>query len=463
MASVEAVAPNRAARERPLIDVAVFSATSFLSALLLFSVEPLFSKMVLPVLGGSAAVWSVAMVVFQSLLLGAYVYAWALTSFVDLRKALLLHLVLLIAANLFLPIAIASGFARPPQDGVAVWLIGLFIVSIGLPFFAVAANAPLLQAWFARTAPDRNPYFLYRASNLGSFAVLLAYPVAIEPALGLAAQSRLWSIGFTLLALGIAACGARALRAGARAVPQSEDRAAVPRWRDRIAWTVLGLIPSGLLVATTAHISTDVASAPFLWIAPLALYLLTFVLAFGDKPPIPFKWLLAVQPLTLAVLAFLFLWGPALTWGISLFAHLAAFFVAAMICHTMLFRRRPDAARLTEFYVWMSLGGVLGGIFTALVAPAIFDSVVEYPLLLLGAFAMRPDLRGLGAKPWMPDIARLLAVAAALGAIYFALDAYRPAWAMPSMPSASSPPRRSWPCWCANPRCCWDWPQWCSR
>jgi hypothetical protein len=404
--------------------IAVFSATSFLSALLLFCIEPMFSKMVLPVLGGTSAVWSVAMVVFQGLLLAGYIYAWAITTKLPLRSALYVHLGVLIAASFFLPVAMTTMLGEPPAQNIALWLIALFLVSIGLPFFAVAANAPLLQAWFARTTQGGNPYFLYRASNFGSFVVLLSYPVVIEPLWGLSSQSRLWTIGYALLALGITACGVFTLASG-----RTADTAQAPvargnlTWHDRAAWAVLGLIPSGLLVAVTAHISTDVASAPLLWIAPLALYLLTFVLAFTDKPAIPLKWLLAVQPFTIALLAVLLFWDPVLNWGFSLLGHLAAFFVAAMVCHTLLFRRRPDAGNLTEFYVWMSFGGVLGGIFAALVAPAIFNTVLEYPLLMLAAFAVRPDLRNLSVKNWLTDSGFVAALSIVLAAAYLTLEA----------------------------------------
>jgi hypothetical protein len=403
--------------------IAAFSATSFLSALLLFCIEPMFSKMVLPVLGGTSAVWSVAMVVFQGLLLAGYVYAWAITTKLSLRSALYVHLGVLIAASFFLPVAMTTMLGEPPTQNIALWLIALFLISMGLPFFAVAANAPLLQAWFARTSQGGNPYFLYRASNFGSFVVLLSYPVVIEPLWGLSSQSRLWTLGYALLALGIATCGVLTLASGNTAdVAQAPIARGAINWRDRAAWAVLGLIPSGLLVAVTAHISTDVASAPLLWIAPLALYLLTFVLAFTDKPAIALKWLLAIQPFTLALLAVLLFWDPVLNWGFSLFGHLVAFFVAAMVCHTLLFRRRPDAGNLTEFYVWMSFGGVLGGIFAALIAPAIFNTILEYPLLMLAAFAIRPDLRDVSAKTWLTDFGFVALGSTVLAAAYIAME-----------------------------------------
>lgn len=401
--------------------IAIFSVTSFLSAALLFCIEPMFSKMVLPVLGGTSAVWSVAMVVFQGLLLAGYVYAWAITTKLSLRTALYVHLGVLIAASFFLPVAMTTLLGAPPTQDIAPWLIALFLISIGMPFFAVAANAPLLQAWFARTPESGNPYFLYRASNFGSFVVLLSYPIVIEPLWGLSSQSRLWTMGYALLALGIAACGVFTLASGKFTEIARTPVARSVGWRDRGAWTVLGLIPSGLLVAVTAHISTDVASAPLLWIAPLALYLLTFVLAFSDRPVIPLKVLLAIQPFTLALLAVLLFWDPVLNWGLSLFGHLAAFFVAAMVCQTLLYQRRPDAGNLTEFYVWMSFGGVLGGIFAALIAPAIFNTILEYPLLMLAAFAVRPDLRGVAAKTWLTEIS-FVAVAAVVITIAYAMS-----------------------------------------
>jgi len=244
MSDVNAPAIQCAASVSPRLASLVFSGAIFLSASLLFWVEPLFSKMVLPVLGGTSAVWSVAMVVFQGLMLAGYVYAHLLTRYLQLRQALLVHLITLACAALSLPIAIAGGFQTPPQDGLSLWLVGLFLSSIGLPFFALAANAPLLQAWFARSN-SQNAYLLYRASNLGSFLVLLAYPFLIERSIGLDAQSHLWSVGYFALTMAIIASGLLALRAPALATAAAV-RAPVPAvaWRDRFLWAVLGFIPS---------------------------------------------------------------------------------------------------------------------------------------------------------------------------------------------------------------------------
>jgi len=413
-----------------LPSIAVFSATSFLSAALLFCLEPMFSKMVLPLLGGTSAVWSTAMAVFQGLLLAGYAYAWFITSYLPLRLATTFHLAVLVLAGLFLPIAVAASFAEPPQSAISLWLVGLFLSSIGLPFFAVAANAPLLQAWFARTGHEvsADPYFLYRASNLGSFAVLLAYPFLIEPVWGLAAQSRLWTAAYALLVLGMIACGASALWRAPREAASIAHKAAAAvsvRWQSRAEWTALGFVPSGLLIAVTAQISTDVASAPFLWIVPLAIYLLTFVLAFTPKPLIRLEWMLAVQPIAIAAVAVLLFWPASINWGVALLGHLAAFFAAAMICQALLFRSRPPAAALTEFYAWMSLGGVLGGIFTAIVAPFLFDTVLEYPLLVLGAFAVRPDVRAAFAATLKKDAAFVVIVTAVAVAANFAAVSIR--------------------------------------
>ena len=397
----------------------VFSGAIFLSASLLFWVEPLFSKMVLPVLGGTSAVWSVAMVVFQGLMLAGYVYAHILTRYLQIRTALLAHLLVLGLATLSLPVAINSGFQSPPQQGLSLWLIGLFLASIGLPFFALAANAPLLQAWFAKTN-SKNAYLLYRASNLGSFLVLLAYPFLIERWAGLAAQARVWNIGYFLLVLAIIASGVLALRAtpAQSAVPAGPASTAIS-WRDRFAWAALGFIPSGLLIAVTLHIATDVASGPYIWIVPLALYLLTYVFAFSDRSPA--RIMLALQPATIAVLVVLFLWTIKINWALSLIGHLAAFFVAAMVCQTQLYNRRPAQESLTQFYAWMSLGGVLGGIFAGLAAPELFSSVLEYPLLVLASLLVRPDVWRTPAAVWKKDLFFVAVIGGVVAAALFIL------------------------------------------
>ncbi len=382
----------------------LFAAALFLSALLLFSVQPLFAKMVLPRLGGTPAVWSVAMVFFQAMLLAGYAYAHVIVRKAGLTTGLLIHVAVLALAVIWLPFRIASGFDQPPESGVALWLLILFFVSIGVPFFAVSANAPLLQAWFSRTGHRHadDPYFLYGASNLGSFFALLSYPVVFEPALAVGEQSQLWFFGYIGLAMAVAVCGfvARSRSIGRYDAAQHESPAAAglrpaPTARARVSWIALAFVPSGLLVAVTAHISTNVAAAPFLWVMPLALFLLTFVITFQRRPVIPHHWMRAALPFT-TVAASLSLMGY-LSVGIvtEMAIHLLAFFVAAMVCHGELVGRRPAASHLTEFYLAMSFGGVLGGAFTSLLSPLIFTTVLEYPILIGTATLAMPEMRAL--------------------------------------------------------------------
>src|SRR3954451_3764763 len=253
------------ARTSPLLPT--LTSAIFLSAALLFAVQPMFTKMVLPRLGGAPSVWSVAMVFFQAALLSGYAYAHLLTRYAPGRKSVVIHLAVMVAACFFLPLSIANGWGRPPSSGEAFWLLGFFAVSIGLPFLALAANSPLLQAWFARTdhPAAKDPYFLYAASNVGSFLALICYPLIIEPLIRLGDQTRLWSAGFLILILLIAACGYLLWRmpdqVPAAAGTDTADTAP-PTWRDVISWVGLAAVPSGLLVAMTAHISTDVAAVP---------------------------------------------------------------------------------------------------------------------------------------------------------------------------------------------------------
>src|SRR6266550_7668303 len=256
---------QRAARARPLL--LTFIAAVVLSASLLFMVQPMFTKLVLPRFGGAPSVWSVAIVSFQTALLAGYAYAHWLTRYASGRPSVALHLVVMTAAVVVLPPAIASGWERPPAGTEPLWLIALFTVSIGLPFFALAANSPLLQAWFARTdhPAAKDPYFLYAASNVGSFLALLSYPTIIEPLIRLGDQTRLWSVGFFVLILLIAGCGMLLWRTPVAATVAAENgdaESAPPTWREVASWVGLAAVPAGLLVAVTAHISTDVAAVP---------------------------------------------------------------------------------------------------------------------------------------------------------------------------------------------------------
>jgi hypothetical protein len=378
--------------------VAVYTATMFLSALLLFSVQPLFAKMVLPVLGGSPSVWAVALCFFQGALLAGYCYAHLLNRLVAPRLAGFPHLALGLLALLALPVSLPPGWHEPPLDEPYLWQLALFTSAIGLPFFAVAANAPLLQAWFAATHHPRarDPYFLYAASNLGSLIALLGYPFVFESAFGVSALSRIWTAAFILLLAAITACffALRAATAGAAPLPAttetSEPASAAPTWSRKLGWVGLAFVPSALLTAFTVHISTDVASAPLLWVLPLSLYLLTFVLVFRERALIPMRILLVLHLAAVIVALLQLARIDYAGWLISSTTGVAAFFMSAMVAHRTLYEARPAARYLTDFYLWMSFGGVLGGLFAALLAPKLFSEVLEYPLLLALTMACRP-------------------------------------------------------------------------
>jgi hypothetical protein len=404
---------------------ALYGATLFLSALLLFAVQPMFTKMVLPELGGAPTVWSVAMVFFQAALLGGYAYAHLVVRRLPLGLGALAHLGVLAAAAATLPIAIAQGFGAPPTTGIAPWLIALFAASIGLPFAALAASAPLLQGWFAASGhvQARNPYVLYAASNLGSFAALIAYPFVIEPFLTLKEQAQLWSAGFALLAVLVAFAGllvARQPGLGAGNAPAAATPAIAHS--TRLIWAALAAIPVGLVIAVTSYITTDIASAPFLWVLPLALYLLTFVAVFRDAPWLRQETVARLVPIPISVLAISLLGGERQFWLLVVVVNLIAFVLLALLCHGELYRRRPAPALLTEFYLWMSLGGVVGGAFAALVAPQLFTLVYEYPILIVAAALFLPGMLAGGRKRVVAEIGPVLAVATLAIAARFGLD-----------------------------------------
>ena len=416
--AASAAAQPTAARNRLVL--VVYTAAIFVSALLLFSVQPLFTKMVLPRLGGSPAVWSVAMVFFQSLLLAGYAYAHLLMQIKNRAIPVAVHLVLLVIALLTLPLSVAGGFGEPPSSGYAFWLLALFLVSIGLPFFALAANNPMLQAWFVRTGhpagPD--PYFLYASSNIGSFLALLSYPVLLEPMFTLRTQNLIWTGGYGLLIVLIASCGALLLRSPGLAAADlevEETDAPAPTWLQRARWIFLAAVPSGLLVAVTAHISTDVAAAPLLWVLPLSLYLLTWVLVFQSRPLIPHWLVLQLQPLAIIGVVVLLAVGGEQNLLLTLGGHQLCFFVIAMSCHGELARTRPPAKYLTGFYVALSFGGMVGGLFAGLIAPLLFSWIAEYPILVALAALCRPETE----ERW-PRLARwywLLIAVVAIGLI----------------------------------------------
>jgi spermidine synthase len=469
LAAVPREAPLR--RSRSLILVACFSVAIFLNATLLFAIQPLFTKMVLPLLGGSPAVWNTCLLFFQAALLGGYLYAHATSRWLSVRVQAGIHLALLAMAIAFLPIHIPEAWSHPPGVSLPIpWLLGLLSVSLGLPFVLLAAGAPMMQRWFAGTRHEsaQNPYFLYAASNLGSFAALVAYPFVIEPRLRISEQAVTWLEGYYVLLALILACGVGAIAWKRRERGSSADQPAIPEasttsatpveparprgpgalrgsmrfvqeyedsvWRKlqggpdrviteptivpnaqwRLRWVLLSFAPSSLLIGVTTYLSTDIASVPFLWVLPLAIYLLTFVLVFARRPPIP-RWpMLHIQLLLSLVLMVSLVLGSGPGIAAPFTLHLLAFFATAMMCHRELADSRPRAEYLTEFYLWMSFGGVLGGVFNVILAPLLYDSLIEYPFALVIALGLRP---GMGTRfgDWR-DLLRDVTLPVAVGA-----------------------------------------------
>jgi spermidine synthase len=381
--------------------VLLFAFTLFLSSSLLFVVQPMVAKMMLPLLGGTPAVWNTCMVFFQATLLAGYLYAHASTRWLRFQHQALLHIVMLVASFLVLPIVVARHNAEPPPTDMPIlWLLRVLVMTVGVPFFLVSASGPLLQRWFTRTDHPlaRDPYFLSVAGNIGSIAALLAYPALLEPTLRLAEQSSVWTVGYVGLVLLTGLCFFfvyRQSRVIAHSATSNDVETAAatlqpPTWRQRGHWIVLAFVPSSLLLGVTTFLTTDVAAVPLLWIVPLVVYLLSFVLVFSRRTILPHLLVSRALPLWVLPLAWLIVFNAGLPVVVLGPIHLLAFFLAAMVCHGQLARRRPEGRYLTEFYLSMSLGGVLGGLFNALVAPLVFRSVLEYPLALVLACALYP-------------------------------------------------------------------------
>jgi hypothetical protein len=365
----------------------LFVATILTGSFLLFMVQPMVARMALPRLGGAPNVWNSAMVVYQLLLLGGYGYAHVLSRW-PLRRQAIAHLGMLALAGLTLPIALAR-LATPASGWEVLWVPLLLLATIGPVFFVMAAQAPLMQRWYAADDRAGAPWPLYAASNLGSFAGLIAYPLLAEPLLSLHAQSLAWSCGYGALVLFVALC-ARSRWMVARAIPAapSEPRETIGA-RRIVAWLALSAVPSGLLLSTTTHLTTDVFAMPLLWVIPLGLYLLSFVVAFSARRTLADAITLAVPALVLFAGSYAMVSSSGGTMAIAVSA-LALLFGVAVALHARMYNLRPGASALTLFYLVMAAGGALGGVFTALVAPVVFDWVWEHPLLVLAAAMLLP-------------------------------------------------------------------------
>jgi SAM-dependent methyltransferase len=358
----------------------VFTLTIFTSALLLFFVQPLFTRLVLPQIGGAAAVWTTAMLFFQTVLIGGYLYAHFLTRYLDVRLQVIIHLVLLALAVFFLPLAVPESWSFDPNRPVVTQTLWLYALGVGLPFAVLSANAPLIQSWYRRSGGPHasDPYFLYSASNLGSLVALLAFPLAAEPLFGITKISQAWSVGFValgvlLLVSGLSARGPLAVEQNASDAPANG-----PGLRKLALWAFLAFIPSSLMLSVTSKISMDIGSFPLIWVLPLSLYILTFVLVFSSRSPLTTARLRLTLPFALAFLTYLNI-IPSNTLA-SFVLLILSFWCISLLAHRLLFDARPDAHHLTLFYVTMSVGGALGGIFNSIVAPLAFDRLIELPI-----------------------------------------------------------------------------------
>ena len=384
----------------------VFASAIFLSSALLFWLEPLFGKMVLPLLGGAPQVWNACVVFYQLLLIVGYAWAHA-ARHLGSRRHMIVHLGVSLVALLVLPFAVPAILLPPSVTHPLSWMFAALGLGVGLPFAVIAANGPLLQRTFARGRPtdDRDPYFLYAASNLGSAAALLLYPLVFERYLTLHEQTKVWRFGYLALVVVLVVCATTVLR------PARDNEAritlAIPgdviSWRRRLRWMALAAIPSSLMLGVTSYISAEVAPVPLIWILPLTLYLATLVAAFAATGSLS-RWIRVVfagQVTTRAYLPTAVVIGAGAALGLLIRAlwgtrpavavtHLLLFTLAALICHTRLAANRPPTGRLTEYYLWMAVGGGLGGAFNTFIGPLLFTSVLEYPLALAAVVMVLP-------------------------------------------------------------------------
>jgi hypothetical protein len=378
----------------------LFALTLFVSAALLFVLQPMVAKAVLPLLGGSPAVWSTCMVFFQSALLAGYAYAHFITSRLALRRQVLIHAGLLLLPLWYLPLTFGAASDTPGAVSArpVFWLLGLLGSAVGIPFFAVATTAPLLQRWFSEThSPGaRDPYYLYGASNLGSLLALLSYPFLIEPNIPLGRQSALWTGGYLILAALALVCAVVVWNTPrAEGLHDALHSTARPSRQHWLRWLVLAFVPSSWMLGVTAYLSTDIAPVPLLWVVPLSLYLLTFVVAFARRPIVPHARAVGALPWLVVPLAIVMGFGLVQPYWIAL--HVAAFAVGALVCHGELARLRPSGEHATSFYLALATGGALGGAFNAIIAPLVFNRLAEYPLaVILACLAVSSNVPGGG-------------------------------------------------------------------
>jgi hypothetical protein len=417
--------------------LALYVLATFVAATLTFLLQPFVAKLILPLFGGTPSVWNTSVLFFQALLLAAYAYAAAMTSGTRPLRAAAMHVVAMALVVLALPVHIDASWAPPPTAPPLLWQSWLLLATIGAPFFMVAASAPLLQRWLSLTGHRAagDPYFLYAASNLGSLMVLLAYPLAVEPTLDLPAISRFWTAGYVLLLALIAACAVGLRDRRLEHAANDDTTADLPPLGLplQLRWAALAAVPSSLMLSVTTYISTDIAAAPLLWVVPLALYLLTYVVAFAPRRLVPARSLERLMPLAIVLLAITLLArGLEPPPWLMLALHIGGLVVISLACHSQLAELRPPVRRLTRYYLWIAGGGLVGGMFNALLAPALFTGVAEYPIALIAACLLRRAPLAAPADV-LPGSARALLLRDVAPAACLALGAYALALLVPRL------------------------------
>ena len=401
----------------------LYSLSIFASAALLFAVEPMIAKMVLPLLGGAPAVWNTCLLFFQVVLLAGYSYVHLGSQRLGLGIFARAHIVLCSCTLFLLPIGLAPDLTPPTESAPIGWLLFQLLRAVGLPAFVLSATAPLVQKLFAASEHShaKDPYFLYAASNLGSLGALLCYPILIEPNLTTREQCFSWSVGFAIFFSLLLGCFwlARS-RLAKLPIPSADYPTFLPDWEHAITrqrkvhWLLLSIVPSSWLMGVTQHLTMDLAPVPMLWVMPLALYLLTFVIAFS-------KWQIFPQGFAAKILPALVMWMLASSvlqdswWPIA--PHVATFFFGSLACHQELANLRPAASRLSEYYLWMSLGGVLGGAFNAILAPLIFPVLIEYPIAIVFALSLCWPSAVL-TKKWIEPVALFIVTLIGIASFY---------------------------------------------
>ena len=377
--------------------IILFATTLFVSASLMFVLQPMFGKTLLPLLGGSPAVWNTCMVFYQTILFLGYLYAHYLSTSQPQRKQILVHIIVILISCIALPLILPENTEPPTENNPTLWILWTLLLAIGLPFFVVSSTAPLMQKWFANIGhqTSHDPYFLYAASNAGSLLALISYPFIIEPNIGLNDQNTAWSGGYIILGLLIISCAIMLWRHpnNPDSTPEQTDAPPELTLTTKLHWLALAFVPSSLLLGLTNFISTDIASVPLLWIIPLTIYLLSFIIVFSKWGNKVHGYMLFLQPvILLPFIAFSFINPAILPFWVDLALHLTAFFLAVMVCHGELAKTRPHTEHLTTYYLIMSFAGMLGGMFNTFIAPFIFSSVYEYPIMIIAALLLRPNL-----------------------------------------------------------------------